>query len=187
MILLNLFIEFFKIGAFSFGGGIATLPHIYSLSEKTGWYTATEVTNMITISQMTPGPLACNLATYVGFKLDGFLAGLVATIAFTIPAIIFIGIVCKVLEKFKSSKTIKTILKVLRAAALAIILVSSFVIFKIAFFDNQENLNISNFIFHINYKCIILAVFLIFCIKKFKISTLQSMILSGIIGLIIKF
>ena len=87
MILLKLFIEFIKIGSFSFGGGLATLPHIYDLAEKTNWFSANDVTNMITISQATPGPLACNMATYVGFKLNGFLGAFIATLSFILPAI----------------------------------------------------------------------------------------------------
>lgn len=187
MILLQLFIEFLKIGAFSFGGGIATLPHIYNLSQKTCWFTSTEVTNMITISQMTPGPLACNVATYVGFKLNGILGALIATTAFSIPAIFFMGTVFSILEKFKTNVTIKIILKLIRATAIALILISSFTIFKIAFLNDIENFNISSFLFNINYKCILLAIFLIFSIKKLKISTLQSMILSAFIGFLFKF
>jgi len=187
MILFKLCIEFFKIGAFSFGGGIATLPHIYELAKNTGWFSQEEVTNMITISQMTPGPLACNIATYIGFKLDGILAAILATISFTIPAIIYMGIVFKALEKFKNSKTIKTVMKMIRATALGIILVGSFTIFKIAFLNNIENLELSSIIRNINYKCIILAIFLITIMKKYKISILQSMIISGFIGWIFKF
>lgn len=73
MIKLKLFIEFIKIGALSFGGGFATLPFIYELANQTQWITQEEVDKMITISQMTPGPLACNMATYVGFKVDGII------------------------------------------------------------------------------------------------------------------
>lgn len=73
MIKLKLFIEFIKIGAFSFGGGFATLPLTYELANQTQWITQEEVDKMITISQMTPGPLACNMATYIGFKVDGII------------------------------------------------------------------------------------------------------------------
>lgn len=77
--LLKLFIEFFKIGAFSFGGGFATLPHLFELSDKTGWFNYSEVNNMITISQMTPGPLACNMATYIGFKMQGICGAILTS------------------------------------------------------------------------------------------------------------
>lgn len=71
MIKLKLFIEFFKIGALAFGGGFSTLPFINKLANKTNWITQSEVNQMLTISQVTPGPLACNMATYVGFKVNG--------------------------------------------------------------------------------------------------------------------
>ena len=73
MILVNLFFEFIQIAAFSFGGGFATLPFIYQLAQKSSWISLEEINQMITISQMTPGPLACNIATYVGVKLYGIM------------------------------------------------------------------------------------------------------------------
>lgn len=73
MIEFKLFLEFIKIGSFSFGGGFATLPFIYQLAEQTGWISLEEVNKIVTISQMTPGPLACNIATYLGAKLDGII------------------------------------------------------------------------------------------------------------------
>lgn len=71
LIKLKLFIEFIKIGSLAFGGGFATLPFIYELINRTQWITPQEIDKMITISQMTPGPLACNIATYIGFRIDG--------------------------------------------------------------------------------------------------------------------
>ena len=73
LIELKLFIEFIKIGAFAFGGGFATMPFIYELVNKTQWISQEEVDRMITISQMTPGPLGCNMATYIGFELNGIM------------------------------------------------------------------------------------------------------------------
>lgn len=187
MLLKQIFLEFIKIGALSFGGGYATLPNIYKLSEKTGWCSKEEVTNMITISQMTPGPLACNIAAYIGMKINGILAGIIATVAFIIPAIIFMGIVCKFLEEFKNSNVVKNILKIIRASALAMIASSSLIMFNIAFFNNSDNINISNFIFNLNYKSVILAIILWFLVRKKKVSTLQTMLISGIIGITFKF
>lgn len=71
MMIFEIFLEFLKIGAFSFGGGFATLPFIYELSEQTNWFSFEEINDMLSISQMTPGPLACNMATYIGFKVEG--------------------------------------------------------------------------------------------------------------------
>lgn len=71
------------------------MPLIYQLAENTGWISLEEINKMVTISQMTPGPLACNMATYVGTKLNGIFGAIIATIAFVIPAIIFMSIIYK--------------------------------------------------------------------------------------------
>jgi len=73
MIFVQLFYEFFKIGLFAVGGGMATLPFLQALSQKTGWFTTDFITNMIAISESTPGPIGINMATYVGFNLCGVL------------------------------------------------------------------------------------------------------------------
>ena len=188
MILLKLFIEFIKIGSFSFGGGLATLPHIYDLAEKTNWFSANDVTNMITISQATPGPLACNMATYVGFKLNGFLGAFIATLSFILPAILFMSIMCKLLNKIKGNSKVDFILKIIRAVALATIIDGSLTIFKIAFLNNVSEISgLNSIINNIQYKSIILAIFLYCITKKFKISTLNAMAISLVIGIVFKF
>lgn len=183
MVLVKLCFDFFKIGAISFGGGLATLPHIYALNEQTGWCTAKELTNIITISQMTPGPLACNMATYIGVKISGISAGLLSTFAFIIPSIIFMSIVCKFLDKFKENRIILCILKNLRATAVALILISSIFIFKMAVFKNENNI----YFYNINYKSILLLIGLGILVKKYKLSTLKTMVLAVFMGIFIKF
>ena len=79
MIYLRLFWEFFKVGLFSVGGGLATLPFLYSLGAKTGWFSTADVANMLAVSESTPGPIGVNMATYVGFDCGGVLGGVVAT------------------------------------------------------------------------------------------------------------
>ena len=77
MIYLRLFWEFFKVGLFSVGGGLATLPFLYSLGAKTGWFSTADVANMLAVSESTPGPIGVNMATYVGFDCGGVLGGAV--------------------------------------------------------------------------------------------------------------
>ncbi len=188
MLLIKTFIEFIKIGSFSFGGGLATLPNIYKMVEATNWCTVSDVTNMITVSQMTPGPLACNIAAYIGCKQGGIIMGIIATIAFIIPAIIYMGIVCKFLEEFKTSQRIQQILKMLRAYSIALIISSSMIMFKIAFLNNQdETLKLNNLLSSINYKSIILAIILVIIVKKYKTSTIKNIIISAIAGFIFRF
>ena len=95
MILLQLFIEFFKIGLFAVGGGMATIPFLQELSQRTGWFSERFITDMIAISESTPGPIGINMATYVGFNLAGVAGGIVATLGTIIPAIVIITLVSK--------------------------------------------------------------------------------------------
>lgn len=180
MNIIKLLFEFLKIGTFSFGGSFATLPYIYDLSSKMNWFSNTEIVNMITISQITPGPLACNMATYVGFKLNGVIGSIIATVGFIIPAIIFMNIFYKLFYKFKNIKSFSFILKFTRASAFATIIISSLTILKTAFLNEMGN---------INYKCIILGIFLVFLIKKnkVKIHPIILMTFAGITGAIFNF
>ena len=93
MILLRLFWEFFKTGMFSVGGGLATLPFIYDISDKTGWFTHQQIADMIAVAESTPGPIGINMATYVGFTTAGVIGSLVATLGIITPDIIIILII----------------------------------------------------------------------------------------------
>ena len=90
---LSLFWEFFKIGLFAVGGGPATLPFFVELSNKFNWFSLEELTNMIAISESTPGPLGINMATYVGFRVGGIPGGIIATMGLVFPSIIIITII----------------------------------------------------------------------------------------------
>jgi chromate transporter len=98
--LWQLFFVFFKLGLFSFGGGYAMLPLIYQEIQKFGMMDPTEFSNLVAISQMTPGPIAVNAATYVGFKAAGVLGSAVATLAVSLPAFVIIILVAHFLQKF---------------------------------------------------------------------------------------
>ena len=90
MKLLHLSIEFGKIGLFSVGGGLATLPFLYHMGQRTHWFTANDVSDMIAISQSTPGPMGINMATSVGFTIAGLWGAVIAPVALTVPSIIII-------------------------------------------------------------------------------------------------
>lgn len=186
MDILKLFFLFLKIGAFSFGGGMATLPYIYEMANKTDWINENSITNILTVSQITPGPLACNIGTIVGLKVNGIFGSLVANIAFVIPAIIFMGIAYKMYNKIQNNDNANEIIKIVRSAALAILITSSITIFKNAFFNNIEILNLKNIILSINLKSIILGILLYFLEKNKKINSLLLMSFSAIIAVIIK-
>lgn len=176
--LLKLFIEFFKIGAFSFGGGFATLPHLFELSDKTGWFNYSEVNNMITISQMTPGPLACNMATYIGFKMQGICGAILTSISFVIPAILFMYVISKAFQKFKDNTAAVEVLNFIRASTFASILISCLSVLKNTFFNTE---------YQINLKALILAIIVFSILKRKKIHPLIGMSVAGIIGIVFKF
>ena len=98
MQLLILFLEFFKIGLFSVGGGLATLPFLYDLADKYPWLSASQIPDMIAISESTPGPLGVNMATYAGFHCAGPLGSVIATAGLVTPSVIVIIIVYKFLD-----------------------------------------------------------------------------------------
>lgn len=116
MILLELFIEFFKVGAFSFGGGLATLPNIYKLAEATNWCSAEDVSTMLTLSQITPGPLATNVATLIGIKLNGVSGGTVAALAFCIIPFLVLAIISLFIESFLQNPIIASMFKAVSVA-----------------------------------------------------------------------
>ena len=98
--LILLFLEFFKTGLFSVGGGLATLPFLYEISDSTGWFSHADIADMIAISESTPGAIGINMSTYAGYKTMGFAGGIIATIALALPSFIVILIVAAFLKKF---------------------------------------------------------------------------------------
>ncbi|MDO4488673.1 MAG: chromate transporter [Eubacteriales bacterium] len=121
MTYLRLFYEFFKIGLFAVGGGMATIPFVKEMGEVTGWFTNTEIMNMLAISESTPGPIGINMATYVGYTVAGIPGGIIATLGEITPSIIIILIIAMVLDKFKSSTIVKDMFYGLRPASTGLI------------------------------------------------------------------
>ncbi len=124
MLYLTMMYEFFKVGLFSVGGGLATLPFLFDISERYPWFTAEELTNMIAVSESTPGPIGVNMATYVGFTTTGILGGIITTLSLVTPSIIVILIIAGILQKFKDSILVKDLFYGLRAAVAGLIAVS---------------------------------------------------------------
>ena len=119
-ILIKLFWAFLKIGTFSFGGGYAMLPFIQKeVVESNGWISMSEFTDIIGISQMTPGPVAINSATFVGYKIDGVLGSIFATLGVVTTSFILVTIIRKILNNFKESEVIKGALLGMRPILIA--------------------------------------------------------------------
>lgn len=121
MIYIQLFWQFFQIGIFSFGGGYATLPFLYEIADKFHWYSAANLTNMLAISSITPGPVGVNVATFAGFNSAGIFGSLLATTAVILPSFIIVTIVSKMLEKFKTNRYVKGAIKSIKPAGCALL------------------------------------------------------------------
>lgn len=120
-IYFRLFWEFFKTGLFAVGGGMATLPFLKDIGETTGWYTYTELMNMLAVSESTPGPIGINMATYVGFTAGGVPGAVIATLGEVTPSIIVILIVAAMLKKFQNSRLVRDAFYGLRPASTGLI------------------------------------------------------------------
>ncbi len=121
MTYLRLFWEFFKTGLFAVGGGMATVPFLKDIGTATGWYTQTDLMNMLAVSESTPGPIGINMATYVGFTVAGIPGAVIATVGEVTPSIIVILIVAAMLAKFRDSKLVSNALYGLRPASTGLI------------------------------------------------------------------
>ena len=118
---LRLFWEFFKTGLFAIGGGMATLPFLKDIGASTGWFTQTDLMNMLAVSESTPGPVGINMATYVGYTVGGVPGAVVATIGEVTPSIIVILIVAAMLAKFRDSRYVANAFYGLRPASTGLI------------------------------------------------------------------
>ena len=132
MILLRLFLEFCRVGLFSVGGGLATIPFLTDLGERTGWFTPGQLADMIAISESTPGPMGVNMATYVGFATAGVPGGVAATLGLIFPSVVIILIIAGFLQRFRQSKAVDGVFYGLRAASVALITAALFQVAKIA-------------------------------------------------------
>lgn len=159
MIYLQLFWEFFKTGLFAIGGGMATVPFLFDISAKTGWFTASELANMIAISESTPGPIGVNMATYVGFETAGILGGIIATIGLATPSVIIIMLVAKILTRFRDNPLVDTVFRYLRPAVIGLILFALWQLVPLTFLGAEKNILILP---------VIAFAVLLFCLLKFK-------------------
>lgn len=164
MVYIKLFISFLKIGAFSFGGGYAMLPLIQEeIITKNGWLSLKEFIDVLAISQMTPGPIAINSATFLGYKIGGILGAVVSTLAVVTPSLVIILLIAHFLKKFKESKYINCFFKGLRPVIIGLIASAAILVAKKTIID-VKSLIITLAIFYlITYKklhpilCIVIA------------------------------
>lgn len=168
MIYLRLFYEFFKAGLFSIGGGLATLPFLYHISDTTGWFTHSKLADMVAISESTPGPIGVNMATYVGFTTKGILGTVVATIGLITPSIIVILIIAGFLKAFRDNRYVKGAFYGLRPASTGLITAAgvSVVMISLVQWDLFQQTGSIWDLFH--WKGLLLAVVIFLLTKVFK-------------------
>lgn len=187
--ILQLIFEFFKTGLFAVGGGLATLPFLYEMAEKTGWFTNQDILNLIAISESTPGAIGINMATYVGFLTQGVLGGIIATLALIAPSLIIIIIISRIMEQFKNSPVVQGIFKGLRPASTGLIVAAGLSVAELAFLhlENWAGLSISSLLAVINWKAIVLAVVVYIGLVKYKKHPIIYIAVSAIAGIIFQF
>ena len=172
MVLLQLYWSFFKIGLFSIGGGYASLPLIQKeVVDLHQWITMTEFTDIITISQMTPGPIAINTSTFLGTKIAGLLGAIVATLGCVSPSFIIVLFLAHIYVKYRNLDTVSNILYGLRPAVVSLIGAAGL---SIIFLDLS-----------INYISVIFFIVGMFFLRKYKSSPIYVMLGCGVAGAII--
>ena len=138
MLYLRLFWEFFKTGLFAVGGGMATLPFLYAMSSKTGWFSAAQLADMVAVSESTPGPIGVNMATYVGFTTGGVPGAVVATLGLITPSVIVILLIARILHQFRQNKYVDAAFYGLRPCSVGLIAAAGLLVVKIALFNFER-------------------------------------------------
>jgi len=173
MIYLQLFYEFFKVGLFSVGGGLATIPFLQELSVRTGWFTLADLANMLAVAESTPGPIGVNTATYVGFTVAGLLGGIISTLGLIAPAFIIGGIIATMMQKFRQSSTVQKVFSGLRPASVALIAAAGAGVAKIVFVDFAAYEAAKNLITLLDWKSFALAAAVLVMTRIKKLSKLH--------------
>lgn len=186
-LIFQLIYEFFKTGLFAVGGGLATLPFLYEMGEKTGWFTGQDVLNLLAVSESTPGAIGINMSTYVGFITAGIPGAIIASLALTAPSIVVILLVIRVLDKFKDSPLVEGIFKGLRPASIGLITAAFLGVVQesLLYLDNFAGLN--TILSVVNWKGMVLAAFLFVLMRKWKVHPIAYIAIAAVVGVLFSF
>lgn len=177
MIYLQLFLSFLQIGMFSFGGGYAAMPLIQGqVVILHGWLTISEFTDLITISQMTPGPIAVNSATFVGMKIAGIPGAVVATAGCILPSCIIVTILARLYLKYRNLDLLQGVLKSLRPAVVAMIASAGILILKNAFWGSEESIALTG----TEWSMVLIFAICVVLLRKTKLNPIWIMVLAGV-------
>lgn len=183
---IELITTFFKIGAFSFGGGYAMIPLIQTEIEKHGWMSATEFIDIIAIAEMTPGPIAVNSATFVGYKSAGLLGGVIATIGVALPSLLLILLVSQVFFKYQNHPTNKMIFYGIRPVIVGLISTAAITVSKTAFLKADYLESYAKSAIHtLNMGSIGIFAIAFTLMWKLNLHPILTIVICGVLGVII--
>ena len=182
MNLFTLYITFFQIGLFSFGGGLATLPFLFRLADKYDWLSIEQIGNMLAIAQSSPGPIGVNMVAQAGFYAAGSMGTVIACLGLVSPAIIVIVFVARMLTAFKENKNIAAIFSGLRPAAMGLLTIAGFGAWKLSFYNPA----FTKWYELLRFKEVIFLILLFFGIRRFKLHPIIYILIAGTIGIVFK-
>ncbi len=165
MIYLLLFWEFFKTGLFAVGGGLATLPFLYEMGARTGWFTASQVADMLAVSESTPGPIGINMAVYTGYTSAGVLGSVCALVGIVTPSIVIIILVAAALKAFRDNKYVNGAFYGIRPASTGLIAAAGVTVAIGALLDLDAWTGWDRFWTVLDWKALVLAA-VIFAVSK---------------------
>lgn len=182
MLLLRLYFEFFRTGLFAVGGGLATIPFLTDIGQRTGWFTSAELTNMIAVSESTPGPMGINMASYVGFTVAGIPGSVIATLGVITPSVIVIIVVAAFLKKFRENPYVEAVFYGLRPASTGLIAAAGWSVVCISLLTPVWSLNGDNLLVNldISWKCLLLALAVLVCTKVPRLKGLHPIVWIGL-------
>lgn len=188
MIYLQLFLSFLQIGAFSFGGGYAAMPLIQNqVVQLHSWLSQSEFTDLITISQMTPGPIAINSATFVGTRIAGIPGALAATAGCVLPSCILVTLLAKIYLKYRNLSLLQGVLKSLRPAVIAMIAAAGASILVNAFWgESIASLTASQLLPNISIQAVGIFTGSLILLARFKMNPIHVMLLSGVTEVVLQ-
>lgn len=185
-IFLQLFVEFFKTGLFSVGGGLATLPFLYEIAANKGWFSAADIADMIAISESTPGAIGINMSTYAGFKTAGIPGGICATLSLALPSVLIILIVARFLERFSGNRYVQKTFYGLRAASLAMVTAALINVVRVALIDTEAFMDSGNVLALFRPLPILMALILFFAMRRLKWHPILFLAISAAVGIVLK-
>ncbi len=190
MIYLQLFFEFFKVGLFSVGGGMATIPFLQDLGARTGWFSPADLADMIAVSESTPGPIGVNMSTYVGFTCAGVPGAIIGVLGLVTPSVIVILIVAGFLKKFRDNQVVEGVFSGLRPASTALITAAGWSVALIALFRQVELLTTEGITRTVPYLPAILIAAVVFACMNIpalkKVHPILYIVVAAVIGAVLQ-